>query len=167
MTEIINCGSDRIMADTQEPKRDLYAEARLLISMAKAGSLATVHEGAPFAALVTPAFLPDASAIMLLSELSAHTRHLQANPACALLIAGEPAAENPQTAPRLCLTGTAAIVPAAQARAAYLAAHPYAALYVDFADFAFWRLTFSGAHFIGGFAAASRLEVGGLASSVS
>jgi putative heme iron utilization protein len=148
------------MAEAQEPPpRDLYAEAKTLISAAKSASLATIHAGAPFAALVTPAFLPDASAILLLSQLSAHTRHLQADPACALLVTGEPASENPQTAPRLCLTGAAAISGGDEVRAAYLAVHPYAALYVDFADFAFWRLTFTGAHFIGGFAAASPLEV--------
>ncbi len=151
------------MASAQEPPpRDLYAEARNLISGAKAASLATVTEGAPFAALVTPAFMPDGAAILLLSQLSSHTRHLQANPACALLLVGEPATENPQTAPRLCLTGIASVVPAAEFRAPYLAAHPYAELYVDFADFAFWRLDFTGAHYIGGFAAASRLDVGKL-----
>jgi putative heme iron utilization protein len=148
------------MAETQEQtKRDLHAEAKTLLAGAKSASLATVYEGAPFAALVTPAFLPDASAVLLLSQLSAHTRHLEANPACALLIVGTPAAENPQTAPRLCMTGMATLAPAAEVRAAYLAAHPYAALYVDFADFAFWRLRFTAAHFIGGFAAASGLEV--------
>ncbi len=148
------------MAEAQgQPARDLYGEAKALITSAKSASLATVSDGAPFAALVTPAFLPDGAAILLLSQLSSHTRHLQANPACALLLVGTPATENPQTAPRLCLTGTAAIVPAFEVRAAYLTAHPYALLYVDFADFAFWRLDFTAAHYIGGFAAASKLDV--------
>jgi putative heme iron utilization protein len=155
------------MATAQEEPRDLHAEARNLIAAARSASLSTVHDGAPFAALVTPAFLPDASAILLLSQLSSHTRHLQANPACALLMVGAPATENPQTAPRLCLTGTAAVVPAAQMREIYLAVHPYAALYVDFADFSFWQLRFTAAHFIGGFAAASRLDVAKLGSPAS
>jgi putative heme iron utilization protein len=164
----MNSGSDRIMASAQEPPpRDLYAEARNLIAAARSASLATVSDGAPFAALVTPAFMPDGAAILLLSQLSSHTRHLQANPACALLLVGEPATDNPQTAPRLCLTGAAAIVPAADFRAPYLAVHPYAELYVDFADFAFWRIAFTAAHYIGGFAAASRLDVARLATSSS
>ena len=80
------------MASAQEPPpRDLYAEARNLIAAARSASLATVSDGAPFAALVTPAFMPDGAAILLLSQLSSHTRHLQANPACALLLVGEPA----------------------------------------------------------------------------
>jgi len=159
------------MAGTQEAKQDLYAQARLLIAAAKSASLATITEGAPFAApfaaLVTPAFLPDLSALLLLSQLSPHTRHLAANPACALLIIGQPSTENPQTAPRICLTGAAALDPDPTARETYLQTHPYAAQYIDFADFAFWRLTFTNAHFIGGFAAASKLNIAQLATTLS
>jgi len=148
------------MAVTQGPgEQDFYDQARALLLHAKVASLATVADGAPFAALVTPAFLPDLSPVLLLSQLSTHTRQLQAHPPCALLITGEAATENPQTAPRVCLTGTAAIADAAEVRGKYLAAHPYAELYVDFADFAFWRITVTGAHYIGGFAAAARLDI--------
>jgi len=152
------------MAGTQEARQDLYAQARLLIGQARSASLATITDGAPFAALVTPAFLPDLSAILLLSQLSPHTRHLAANPACALLLIGQPTTENPQTAPRICLTGSASIDPDPATRETYLQTHPYAAQYVDFSDFAFWRLTFTTAHFIGGFAAASRLDITQLAA---
>jgi putative heme iron utilization protein len=148
------------MAATQEGgDEDFYKQARALLLRAKVASLATAAEGLPFAALVTPAFKDDLSPLLLLSELSTHTRQLKGNPACALLVTGEPATENPQTAPRLCLTGTASIIADTETRATYLAAHPYAELYVDFADFAFWRIEITGAHFIGGFAAASRLDV--------
>lgn len=153
------------MAETQAAKQDLYAQARLLIAQAKSASLATITEGAPFAALVTPAFLPDLSAILLLSELSPHTRHLAANPACALLLIGQPSTDNPQTAPRICLSGAAVMDPDPATRATYLQTHPYAAQYVDFTDFSFWRLTFTAAHFIGGFAAASKLNLAQLAST--
>jgi putative heme iron utilization protein len=148
------------MAVTQGPgEQDFYTQARALLRHAKVASLATVSDGAPFAALVTPAFLDDLSPVLLLSQLSTHTRQLQAHPACALLVTGEATTENPQTAPRVCLTGTATIADAGAVRAQYLAAHPYAELYVDFADFAFWRITVTGAHYIGGFAAAARLDV--------
>jgi putative heme iron utilization protein len=147
------------MAATQEAgEQDFYKAARALILRARVASLATAVDGVPFAALVTPAFLADLSPVLLLSQLSTHTRQLQANPACALLVTGEPTTENPQTAPRICLTGTAAVVDPAEVRAAYLAVHPYAALYVDFADFAFWRIEIMAAHYIGGFAAAARLD---------
>ena len=40
-------------------------------------------------------------------------------------------------------------------RARFLARHPKAALYADFGDFAFWRLTIESAHLNGGFAKAA------------
>lgn len=153
------------MAANQEPvMRDFYNEARLLIGNAKSASLATVMGNTPYAALVTPAFMPDFSAILLLSDLSAHTRHLSDNPACALLVVGEPADENPQTAPRLCLSGTASRTSDPLARTKFLDTHPYANFYADFGDFAFWQIDISAAHYVGGFAAAIHLDVSKLSS---
>jgi putative heme iron utilization protein len=148
------------MAADQE--REFCRQAATLIRDARAGSLATVAGGAPYAALVTPAVADDAHLILLLSTLSAHTRHLMANPACALLLVGEPAETNPQTAPRVSLSCLAAVSDQAADRAAYLAHHPYAALYADFTDFNFWRLAPTAAHYVGGFAAASALDVSAL-----
>jgi heme iron utilization protein len=158
------------MAAKQEPvQRDFYNEARLLIRNAKTATLATAEGGMPFAALVTPAFLEDFSPVLLLSQRSTHTRHLQGNPACALLLVGEAADENPQTTPRLCLSGLASpISPTMElaARTRFLDTHPYASLYADFADFGFWRINITEAHYIGGFAAAARLDTGKLIGAV-
>ncbi len=145
------------MAAKQEP-RDFVAEAARLLRQARVGTLATAADGVPNAALVTPALTSDGAPLLLLSALAVHTRQLQAHPACALLLVGAAASDNPQTAPRLCLSGRAAITDAAAARPLYLAHHPYAALYVDFADFAFWRLEVTQAQYIGGFAAAAALD---------
>jgi putative heme iron utilization protein len=154
----MDAGSDRIMAAKQETARDYYHEARLLIGNVKSASLATVEATMPYAALVTVAFLPDFTPILLLSQLATHTRHLHANPACALLLVGAYSSPNPQTAARLCLTGTAQKTETPGAREIFLASHPYATGYADFADFAFWRLIVTEAYYIGGFAAASRLD---------
>jgi putative heme iron utilization protein len=129
---------------------------------ARAGTLATSAQGQPFASLVTPATAPDLSVLMLLSSLSEHTRHLRADPRCELLVAGAPAGANPQTAPRLTVTGLAEPDPHPTLRARFLALHPYAGLYADFADFAIWRLRPLGALFVGGFARAVRLRAAGL-----
>ena len=102
--------------------------------------------------------------ILLLSQLVIHTRQLQANPACALLLTGEPGEPNPQTTPRLCLTGTAARTEDHTARAIFLDAHPYAGLYADFGDFAFWRISVTDVYYIGGFGAARKLEVAKLST---
>jgi putative heme iron utilization protein len=137
-------------------------EARLLIRAAKAATLATAAEGQPFASLVTPATAPDLAPLLLLSSLSEHTRQLRAEPRCALLFAGAPEGVNPQTAPRVTLTGLAEPVPEAEApalKARWLARHPYAALYADFGDFALWRVKPGGALLVGGFARATRLRL--------
>jgi putative heme iron utilization protein len=158
------------MAATQEPaERDLYAEARLLIRNTRTASLATSEAGIPHAALVTTAPLPPADVpavrtVLLLSELAIHTRHLNANPVCALLLIGEAQGANPQTTPRLCLTGTAAKTNHSIARTIFLESHPYAALYVDFADFAFWEVFVTNAYYVGGFGAARQLNVAKLST---
>jgi hypothetical protein len=101
--------------------------------------------------------------LLLLSNLSEHTRHLRADARCSVLVAGEPEGANPQTAPRVTVTGLAepSTDPALKAR--YLAVHPYAAMYADFADFSVWRIRPLGGLFVGGFARATRLRVADLA----
>jgi putative heme iron utilization protein len=136
-------------------------EARRLIRAAAAATLSTVTEGQPFATLVTPATTPDLSVLLLLSSLSEHTRHLRAEPRCALLFAGAAEGANPQTAPRVTVTGIAEMVPAEAVpalKAGWLARHPYAAPYADFGDFALWRIQPSAALLVGGFARATRLR---------
>jgi putative heme iron utilization protein len=152
------------MAATQE--RNFAGEAAALIVAARVASLATVADGMPHVALVTPALL-DAAPLLLLSELSSHTRNLQANPACSLLLAGQPTSENPQTAPRVTLSGRAVPVPRAAAEAAFLATHPYAALYAGFTDFGYWRLDVSKADYVGGFAAAAALDLAALRHEIN
>ncbi len=137
-------------------------EARRLIRAAKAATLATAAEGQPFASLVTPASAADLSPLLLLSSLSEHTRQLRAEPRCALLYAGAAEGPNPQTAPRVTLTGLAEEVPEAEVpalKARWLARHPYAAFYADFGDFALWRVRPGGALLVGGFARAARLRL--------
>ena len=139
---------------TIEPAR----EARLLLRQARAGTLATSGDGQPFASLVTPATAGDASILLLLSDLSEHTRHLRAEPRCAVMVWGEPDGPNVQTAPRLTVTGLASIEPDPAFRARWVALHPYAAFYAGFGDFNLWRIRPGGAQFIGGFARAHRIR---------
>jgi putative heme iron utilization protein len=140
-------------------------EARRLIRAAGSAALATQADGQPFNSLVTPAAAPDLSPLLWLSTLSEHTRQLRAEPRCALLFTGEPTGPNPQTTPRVTLTGQAVPVEgpeAAALKARWLARHPYAALYADFGDFALWRVSPGGALLVGGFARAVRLRVADL-----
>ena len=144
---------------------DPALEARRLVRAAGSATLATQANGQPFASLVTPAAAPDLSPLLWLSTLSEHTRQLQTGPRCALLFTGEPDGPNPQTTPRVTLTGQAERVEGAEAaalKARWLARHPYAALYADFGDFALWRIAPGGALLVGGFARAVRLRLADL-----
>lgn len=141
-------------------------EARTLIRGAAAATLASAAGGQPFASLVTPAPAPDLSPLLWLSTLSEHTRHLAAEPRCALLFTGAPEGPNPQTAPRVTVIGLAELVPEAEVaplKARWLARHPYAALYADFADFGLWRIRIGAALHVGGFARAERIRAAELA----
>ena len=161
------------MAANQDPET-LKAAAALALA-ARSATLATVGAtagatadgGVPHASLVTPGWDTDGQPVLLLSALAAHTRHLRAHPACALLFTGPPATENPQTAPRLCLSGTARVVPGDGIREGFLKTHPYAQQYADFGDFAFWKVFVTKAHYIGGFARAYLLPVAALQHEIS
>ncbi len=135
-------------------------QARTLLRAARVGTLATVHDGQPFAALVTPACAPDLSVLLLLSALSEHTRQLRADARCAVMVTGEAVDANPQTAPRLTVTGEAVPVDDPALKARWVGRHPYAAFYAEFTDFALFRLRPTGGQFIGGFASAHRLQGG-------
>jgi putative heme iron utilization protein len=151
------------VSTTAGPTPTPIQDARALLRAARAGTLATSGDGQPFASLVTPAAAPDASVLLLLSGLSEHTRHLRDEPRCAVMVAGMPTEANPQTAPRLTITGLAAPEPDPALKARWVALHPYAAFYAGFGDFQLWRVVPKAGLYIGGFASATRLRQADLA----
>jgi len=139
------------------------ALAKRLMRTARFAGLAVLdpESGAPFASRVALASEMDGAPVMLISQLSHHTRALDADPRCSLLV-GEPGKGDPLAHPRLTLVGRAErIAPGTQAhrhaRRRYLMRHPKAKLYVDFADFAFVRLRIERASLNGGFGKAYEL----------
>lgn len=140
-------------------------KARGLIRASGEATLATATDGQPYASLVTPATAGDLSILLWLSALSPHTRHLAAEPRCALLFAGEATGPNPQTRPRVTVTGLAERVEgeaASALKARWLARHPYATIYAELPDFSLWRIVPREAQFVGGFAMAHRLGASAL-----
>ncbi len=132
--------------------------ARSLLAEARHAALAVLHpeSGAPYVSRIALGQGPDGAPVTLVSTLALHTRALQADPRAALLV-GEPGPKgDPLTHPRLSLEVSAAFVAPddpdrAALRAKYLADHPKAKLYADFADFGFVRFTVAGAALNGGF----------------
>jgi putative heme iron utilization protein len=138
-------------------------QARRLLRAARSGCLATSAKGQPFASLVTPACMPDGSLLLLLSRLSEHTRHLAADPRCSVMVSGVAETANPQTTPRVTVTGVAEVVDDPAFKARYLEVHPYASLYADFGDFATWRIVPAAGLLVAGFGKAARLKAADLA----
>ncbi len=143
--------------ETDETARAL---ARTLIREARFGALGVLDpaDGAPFVSRVALACELDGRPVMLVSELSRHTQALRADPRCSLLV-GEPGKGDPLAHPRLSITGEALFLERdtpehAAARRRFLARHPKAKLYADFADFSFVRLDMARASLNGGFARA-------------
>jgi putative heme iron utilization protein len=138
---------------------DLPADNRLalrrVVRACRKAALATcMADGAPYASLVTVAFGHDMAPLLLLSGLSDHTRNLGADPRASLLFDGTEGLANPQTGPRVTLTGTAEPCADDALRRRFLARHPAAVQYAGFGDFGLWRVRPARAHFVGGFARA-------------
>lgn len=142
-------------------------DARGLIRRARSAALASALAGDggwPYASLVTVACDLDASPILLLSDLSDHTRNIALDPRASLLFEESSARANPQTGPRVSVLGRIARDDDPRLGRRFLARHPGAALYAGFADFHFHRLHAERGHFVGGFARAVWLAGDGLRS---
>ncbi len=133
--------------------------ASTLVHLGRTGMLATLsrrHPGHPFGS-VMPYALDDARRpLLLISSMAMHTQNLEADRRASLLVTGPGATEDPLAAGRVTLIGEAQRVPdgeIAAARERYLARHARAAAWVDFGDFAFWRLEVVDVYWVGGFAA--------------
>lgn len=126
---------------------------RQVCRSARKGALAThlAETGEPYASLVTVAFDHDLTPLLLLSDLSDHTKNLKANPQTSLLLEMADGLDNPQTGPRVSLQGLAAKTDDPRLKERYLARHPSARQYVNFGDFSIWKINLSRAHFVGGF----------------
>ena len=130
-----------------ETTRDARRLARRLLSDARFGSLGVIdpETGSPFVTRVSAGSAPDGRPVLLVSELSQHTRALHANPACSLLL-GEPGAGgDPLAHPRLTVTGRAEFILREAAeheaiREGFLETHPEARGYAAFADFRLVRV---------------------------
>jgi len=137
--------------------------ARRLLRASRYGALAVIEPGtgAPSASRVATATAPDGAPLILVSTLSTHTGGLLADPRCSLLL-GEPGKGDPLAHPRISVSCLARRLvresdEGSRARRRYLNRHPKAELYVDFGDFAFFRLDPQRASLNGGFGRAYAL----------
>ena len=127
--------------------------ARNLMRAHDSAALATTlpDDGHPFASLVLVAVDYDASPILLLSDLAEHARNIAADDRVSLLFDGTRGLPSPLTGARVSVQGQVERSEAPHLRQRFLARHGDAAAYVDFADFAIYRVAVARGHLVAGF----------------
>ncbi len=128
------------------------AAAKKLIREGRSGALATVMPGSgdPYCSLVNVATAADGSPLLLISTLALHTKNILADPRVSLMV-DERKEGDPLQGGRVMLMGTVAATDDKDVRRRYLDRQPEAEMFVDFADFAFYRMIVKGAHLVAGF----------------
>ena len=156
----------------QGPPEPSPAErAATLVHLSRVGMLSTLsrrHPGHPFGSVMPYALDAARRPLLLISSMAVHTQNLEADGHASLLVTGPGSADDPLAAGRVTLLGTARRVPAAEvpeARERYLARHERAAMWVDFGDFAFWRIEVAELYWVGGFAAMDWIDAGAFAAA--
>jgi heme iron utilization protein len=149
------------------PPFDAKSAARKLLREARSGALATLSPPRqdPYCSLVNAATMADGAPLLLLSRLALHTRNLLHDPRVSLLL-DERKEGDPLEGARVMLQGTVASTVDAHARGRYLARQPEAEMFVDFADFGFYRMTLEGAHLVAGFGRIVDLSAADLRTNV-
>ena len=126
---------------------------RQLLRRARTCSLSTLNkgDGTPYASLANIATDVAGWPLILISRLAWHTQNLLADARASVLVSELPAKGDALVGPRVTVLGRFVQVENADLRRRYLARHPEAAMYADFADFSFWRLMPANIHGVAGF----------------
>ena len=140
------------------PPEPTYAErARTLVHLGRTGSLSTLSRkqpGWPFGSVMPYGLDPLGRPSFLISTMAMHTQNILADSRASLLVTDPDVSRDPLGAARVTLMGTASKVPEeelAALRDLYLARYENARYWVDFSDFAFYRMEIVDLYYVGGF----------------
>lgn len=157
--------AEDLLFDPDVPTPTHGERARTLAASIRTGTLCTIAKepaGFPYGSFVTFA-MERANPVFFISELAEHTKNLRGDTRASLLVAeggeGDPLANG-----RVTLIGAGRKLEASDerdaARDAYLQAHPGSEYYIDYKDFAFWRIDVDAVRYIGGYGRMSWVEPG-------
>jgi heme iron utilization protein len=152
-------GGDAPAAPGPPPPEPSHAErCRTLVAGATRGSLCTLAadpEGYPYGSVASYALDDAGNPLFFVSLMAEHTQNAIRDPRASLLVT-EPVPEgaDPLASGRATLLGPLSAVeeidrPAVRDR--YLEANPTSAYYIDFGDFAFYRLDVRSIRYVGGY----------------
>ena len=150
-------GSGAAQASSEVPTPSYAEQARTLMHLGRVGTLSTQSRkqpGFPFGSVMPFGLDGEGQPLLLISNMAMHTQNLQADPRAALLVMQDPGAVDVLGAARVTLIGEAKPLPEAdraEARELYLRAYPNAKYWVDYDDFAFYRMSVKDVYFVGGF----------------
>jgi putative heme iron utilization protein len=139
------------------PEPSFAERARTLLHLGRVGSLSTVSRkrpGFPFGSLMPFALDSEGRPLFLISTMAMHTQNLQQDPRASLLVTQPEASGDPLGAARVTVVGNATVLTApevTEARRLYLELHPNSKYWVDFDDFAFFRMDVVDVYYVGGF----------------
>jgi heme iron utilization protein len=138
----------------ETPKREAMQRASDLLRAGGVAALSVIDvtDGTPFATLVNVAAGEDLAPLLLISDLSHHTKCLKANPRASVMVhAPIKFDSDPMLTFRATISGVFEMISPEEAATRFLARHPYAEMYSEFGDFNFWRLQAEQVHIIAGF----------------
>ena len=141
------------------PEPPFAERARTLMHLGRTGTLSTQlrkHPGFPFGSVAPYGLDAHGEPTFLISTMAVHTQNLLRNPQASLLVMQPGWMEDPLAGARLTLVGAVAAVPPAAlapVREDYLARHENARYWVDFEDFAFYRMAVADLYYVAGFGA--------------
>ena len=150
--------SGAVIPDPAAALEPTYAEkARTLVHLGRVGALSTMsrkHPGWPFGSVMPYALDVTGRPVFLISSMAMHTQNLLQDARASLLVNQSEGGADPLGSARLTLMGEIAKLGAEESgavRKLYLARHESARYWVDFEDFAFYRMEVADVYFVGGF----------------
>lgn len=155
------------------PPEPSHAErCRTLVASATRGALSTLAAdpaGYPYGSVASYGLDDRGNPLFFVSLMAEHTQNAIRDPRASLLVT-EPVPEgaDPLASGRATLMGLLATVPDDDrpvARERYLAANPASAYYIDFGDFAFYRLDVQSIRYVGGYGRMSWVDAAAYAAA--
>lgn len=157
-----------IAGDTSSFPSDAELSRTLIASKHNATLCTTTADGFPYGSLVSYATGDDGFPVLLISEMAEHTVNARLDARASILVSEGENEGDPLSRARLTLVGHLELLDdPGPLRDRYLERHPYAAFYVDFTDFGFWRLNVVRARYVGGFGHMSWVDGDGFADASS
>ncbi|HUF31867.1 MAG TPA: DUF2470 domain-containing protein [Acidimicrobiales bacterium] len=145
---------------------------RTLVASQSRGALCTLAsapEGYPYGSVASYALDAAGDPLFFVSLMAEHTQNAIRDPRASLLVAEPvPDGADPLASGRATLLGDLTEVADAdrdEVRQRYLEANPTAAYYIDFGDFAFYRLAVRDIRYVGGYGRMSWVDAAGYAAA--